>query len=181
MRPDENDTRDGGTDGSLADGMSDVSSSADRFGEDSYVEDTYDEPFDEDNYGDGGVDAGDSGDDTFGDGSTEPDDDGTGIVVPSDDTTVLDPDDAAVEEIELDMTGEENDPLEGVGYLIEELRDALLGEDDESGALSGPSPFDADPADVASDSDLDLTGDGLVDGHDLHEAGSVFDFDVSDG
>ena len=178
MRPDENDTRDGGTDGSLADGMSDVSSSADRFGEDSYVEHTDDEPFDEDGDGDDGV-VDDSDDDTFGDGSTGPDD--VGIVVPSDDSTVLDPDDAAVEEIELDMTGQENDPLEGIGYLIDELRDALLGEADGSGALSGPSPFDADPAGVASDSDLDLTGDGLVDGHDLHEAGSVFDVDVSDG
>jgi hypothetical protein len=110
----------------------------------------------------------------FGDGSTEPVEDDGGDLVPDEDTGIL-------ENVELDLEGNENDPLEGVGYLIEELKDALLGEDDETDVLADPSPFDADPADVASDTDLDLSGDGLVDGHDLDEAGSILDFDVTDG
>jgi hypothetical protein len=189
MRPDENDSPERGADGSLADGRSDVSS-AEPFGDDTYDDEVFDdEVFDdsygEDNYGDDSYGDDNSDEDGgFGDGSTEPveeDDDG-GILAPDEDTTILDTDDSVpAASGDLELEGHENDPLEGVGYLIDELRDALLGEDDQVDGLAGPSPFDADPVDVASDTDLDLTGDGVVDGHDLHEAGSVFDFDVSDG
>jgi hypothetical protein len=53
----------------------------------------------------------------------------------------------------------------------------------DSTAAEEPSdPYDVDPADVESDTDLDLTGDGLVDQHDFHEAvTSFFDFDVDEG
>ena len=181
MRPDENDSPERGADGSLADGRSDISS-AEPFGDDTYDDDVFDDSYGEDTYGDDD-DGDDNEDGGFGDGSTEPvDDDGGGVLVPDEDTTVLDTDDTLPGDTgDLELEGHENDPLEGVGYLIDELRDALLGEDDQVDGLAGPSPFDADPVDVASDADLDFTGDGVVDGHDLHEAGSVFDFDVSDG
>lgn len=180
MRPDENDSPEGGADGSLAGGRSDVSS-AEPFGEDTYDEEIFDD--------DDGVEVDDEDvvvdeDGGFGDGSTEPveEDDGGGVLVPDDDTTILDSDDALpTGSGDLELEGHENDPLEGVGYLIDELQDVLLGEDDPVAGLAGPSPFDADPVDVASDTDLDLTGDGVIDGHDLDEAQSVFDFDVSDG
>jgi hypothetical protein len=57
------------------------------------------------------------------------------------------------------------------------VREALFGEDDAAAA----SPFDTDPGDVGTDTDLDLTGDGLVDRDDLNEAASSLDFDVSGG
>ncbi|HZM30437.1 MAG TPA: hypothetical protein VFB77_08115 [Acidimicrobiales bacterium] len=186
MRPDENDSPEPGADGSLADGRSDVSS-AEPFGDDAYDEDVFDDTDSDDTDGDDTY--GEDGEDVFeedggfGDGSTEPvgEDDG-GVLVPGEDTTILETEDTVpADSGDLELEGHENDPLEGVGYLIDELRDALLGEDDPADGLAGPSPFDADPSDVASDTDLDLTGDGVIDGHDLHEAHSVFDFDVSDG
>jgi hypothetical protein len=189
MRPDENDSPAGGTGDSLAGGRGDVSTSTDPFGDDSYdvdvfEDDTYgDDTYGDDTYSEGAddvdVEVGED-DDGFGDGSTVPADDDTGILVPEGPDTVPEVEDS-VPGGELDLEGHQNDPLEGVGYLIEELREALLGEDGDVDDLAGPSPFDADPADVASDTDLDLTGDGLVDGHDLDEAHSVLDFDVSDG
>jgi hypothetical protein len=185
MRPDENDSPEGGADGSLADGRSDVSS-AEPFGEDTYDEEIFDDDYGDDGYGE---DVDDEEvvvdeDGGFGDGSTEPvdDDDGGGVLVPDEDTTILDTEETLpTGSRDLELEGHENDPLEGVGYLIDELQDALMGEDDPVDGLAGPSPFDADPAAVASDTDLDLTADGVIDGHDLHEAHSVFDFDVSDG
>src|SRR5690606_29348427 len=65
-------------------------------------------------------------------------------------------------------------PLEGIGFLLEELREAVFG-DDGAGAASALSPDTADPA---SGADLELLGDGAADGADLHEAESPFDLDV---
>ena len=82
------------------------------------------------------------------------------------------------------MVGHENSPFESVGHLLEEIGDALFGDEgdgEEEALVAAASPFDGDPADIASDEDLDLTGDGLIDGADLHEATSVFDFGVSGG
>ena len=76
-----------------------------------------------------------------------------------------------------DLLAQDNSPLEGIGFLIDEVREALFGEDDAAAA----SPFDTDPGDIGTDTDLDLTGDGLVDRADLHEAASSLDFDVSGG
>jgi hypothetical protein len=183
MRPTDEDTPDRGDGDSLADGVGEVSSSTDPFGDelsdddfdDELPDDTYgDDTYTEDTYGDG---------DGFGDGSTDPaetvddgvDDTGTG----DDDVTVLDPDDQLPE---LEIVGHENSPFESVGHLIEEIGDALFGDDaddDQQALAAAASPFDADPADIASDNDLDLTGDGVVDRADLHEATSVFDFGVA--
>jgi len=183
MRPTDEDTPDRGDSDSLADGVGEVASSTDPFG-DELSDDDFDDEFDddldiddtyrEDTYGDG---------DTFGDGSGEPDSsvdvgaDETG----SDDGTVLDTDDQLPE---LELVGHENSPFESVGHLLDEIGDALFGEDgdgDDEALAAAASPFDADPVDLASDEDLDLTGDGVVDQADLHEATSVFDFGVAGG
>ena len=181
MRPTDEDTPDRGDGDSLADGVGEVSSTTDPFG-DGLPDDDFDDEFDDDTgiddtyghdtYGDG---------DGFGDGSGEPDSsvdvgvDDRG----SDDGTVLDSDD---ELPELELVGHENSPFESVGHLLEEIGDALFGDEsegDDEALAAAASPFDADPVDLASDEDLDLTGDGVIDGADLHEATSVFDFGVS--
>lgn len=120
--------------------------------------------------GDGGYGDGDAGedvvifedDDQVGDVTVEPSDDA------ADDGTSLD---------DGDLLSEDASPLEGIGYLLEQVRDALLGDGDEDGSAA----FDADPADLASDSDLDLSGDGVVGGADLHEAASSLDLEVDEG
>jgi hypothetical protein len=183
MRPTDEDQPDRGDGDSLADGVGEVSSSADPFG-DELSDDDFDDSFDDD------TDIGDTygndtygDDDTFGDGSGEPDSsvdadvDDTG----SDDGTVLDSDDQLPE---LEMVGHENSPFESVGHLLEQIGDALFGDEsdgDDAALAAAASPFDADPADLASEDDLDLTGDGVVDAADLHEATSVFDFGVAEG
>jgi hypothetical protein len=65
--------------------------------------------------------------------------------------------------------------LEGSG-------EADLSETEDLASAEGRNVFDADPGDVASDTDLDFTGDGLVDAADLNEAVTgFFDFDVDPG
>ncbi|HET6948867.1 MAG TPA: hypothetical protein VFI47_00725 [Acidimicrobiales bacterium] len=198
MREDEDDAQ--GTsaaDTSLADGMGETAGSDDEFSSstepfgDDLPDETYGDSDDESpdgGFGDSYDDESTSGDggysDTYGDGDssttadTEPDDTGVFDTDDTDDTdgTLPTDDDAAVDP--LDMEAHDASPLEGIGYLLDQVRDALLGEDD---AASPASPFDAEPEDVASDSDLDLTGDGVVDRADLHEAGQIFDFRVEDG
>ncbi len=183
MRPSDEDTPDRGDGDSLADGVGEVSSSADPFG-DELSDDDFDDEFDDDSYGDDSYGADTYGDgDGFGEGSGEPDssvdvdvDDAGG-----DDGTVLDSDGQLPD---LEMVGHENSPFEGVGHLLEEIGDALFGDEgdgDDEAPAAATSPFDSDPADLASEDDLDLTGDGVVDGADLHEATSVFDFGVAGG
>jgi hypothetical protein len=147
MRPSDDDLPDRGDGDSLADGVGEVSSSADPFGDD-----LFDDSFGDDSYGD--IDVSDTyveeseDDDSFGDGSDEPDSsvdvdvDDTG----SDDGIVLDRDDQLPE---LEMVGHENSPFEGVGHLLGEIGDALFGDEteDDDGAPAAASPFDADPAD----------------------------------
>ncbi len=117
---------------------------------------------DDGGYGDGDAD-GDvviyESDDQVGDDTVEPSDDA------ADDGTSLD---------EGDLLPEDASPLEGIGYLLDQVRDALLGDGDEDASAA----FDVDPADLSSDTDLDLTGDGVVDAADLHEAASSLDFHV---
>ena len=177
MRP-EDDASDSSAaaDTSLADGLGetvepgDDVSSTDPYG-DEWPDDSYGDTEDEDD--DGGYS------DTYGDGdgstTVEPETDDTGIFGPDDEPDTLPTEDDA--SVDLDIESHDASPLEGVGYLLDQVRDALLGDDEGTGS----SPFDADPGDLASDSDLDLTGDGLVDGADLHEAGHVLDFGVEDG
>ncbi len=78
---------------------------------------------------------------------------------------------------DVDLVAQDNSPLEGIGFLIDEVREALFGGDDPAAA----SPFDTDPVDLETETDLDLTGDGVVDRADLHEAASSFDFEVGGG
>jgi len=193
---DDDDAPAPGPEGSLTDGLGETAdpgeyeSSGDQygdtdFGEDSYGEDTYatddtygtddtdgDEPF-----GDTTEDGTHGTDGTYGDGSAESGDAGetseAGDVV--DDTDATTDDGGALGGD--DLLAQDNSPLEGIGFLIDEVREALFGEDDAAAA----SPFDTDPGDVGTDTDLDLTGDGLVDRDDLHEAASSLDFDVSGG
>jgi hypothetical protein len=191
MRPtDEDDPQAGSADDSLADGLEPTteggfSSSTDPYGDtydedDDYGDDDYDEDDDDgydedDSYGDDGADEGD----TYGDGDATTWPGGEG----DDDTTALDEDEdggldpGVPEGGGLDPVAHDADPLEGIGYILDEIGDALFGEDDDEAAAS---LFDTDPADATTDTDLDLTGDGVVDRADLHEARSVFDFHVSE-
>jgi hypothetical protein len=74
-----------------------------------------------------------------------------------------------------DSYGDSESALEGSG-------EADLSETEELAFAEGGNGFDADPGDVASDADLDFTGDGLVDAADVHEAVTgFFDFDVDPG
>jgi hypothetical protein len=123
---------------------------------------------DDGTFGDGETDAGGDSGGVFDGGSSDRDDDGS----VTSDGGVLDG---------TDLLAQDASPLEGIGFLLDELHDALLGDDDEAALIEQEeaafSQLDQDPADIASDSDLDLTGDGVVDGADLHEARSVFDFE----
>ena len=150
------------------------SSDDDTYGEDSYGDDAYGDAPGDGSSGDGPSGEGPSGDGTYGDGDTgldEPTDDGTGTTDVDESVTE---DESPFEDADL---AQDNSPLEGVGFLIDEVREALFGEDDAGAA----SPFDTDPVDLETETDLDLTGDGVVDRADLHEAASSLDFGVSDG
>lgn len=49
------------------------------------------------------------------------------------------------------------------------------------GQAAGSSTFDFEPDEVSSDDDYDFTGDGVVDGHDVHEVLTGFhDFHVDE-
>ena len=112
-----------------------------------------------DAYGDADLDDG-----AYGDGTDDLEPEGSAL-----------PDDASGgpgEPLE-DPLAQDASPLEGIGFLLEELRDAVFGDDGEDAA----SAFALDPADLASGTDLDLTGDGVVDPADLHEAEAPFDVD----
>lgn len=121
---------------------------------------------DDGTFGDGETDAGGDSGGVFDGGSSDSDDDGS----VASDGGVLDG---------TDLLAQDASPLEGIGFLLDELHDALLGDDEAASLIEQEeaafSQLDQDPADTASDSDLDLTGDGVVDGADLHEARSVFD------
>lgn len=204
MRENDDDSPDQGDGGSLADGIGetagpgDQSSTTEPYGDsdfdDSYGDDGYaDDGYGDDGYGD---DAGPTTDDDDVIILDEPDDTGSpsdnggygegdgdgGVVIYEEDDTVDDAGDGdgPVSDgpdgsfDDSDLLAQDASPLEGIGYLIDEVRDALFGEDDEASSAA----FDPDPADLESDTDLDLTGDGVVDTADLHEAGHVLDFDV---
>jgi hypothetical protein len=178
--------------GSLADGLGETDSggyesSGDPYGDvdfddDAYGDDGTDGTYGEDGTSDDGTDEGSAG----GDGSY--DDDGTygdGDGQATTDDEVVDVDDEADDvDVTVDdgpptddeaFVAQDASPLEGIGFLLDEVREALFGDDDAAAA----SPFDTDPVDLETDTDLDLTGDGVVDRADLHEAASSFDFGVS--
>jgi hypothetical protein len=201
---DDDDAPAAGPQGSLADGLGETAepgeyeSSGDPYGEtdfgdDGYGEDSYGtdgttgDTTGEDSYGTDDTSGGDTygTDDTSGTDGTFGDGDGSADEADRDADGGRDADDdvdatAANDGSTLggdDLLAQDNSPLEGIGFLIDEVREALFGEDDAAAA----SPFDTDPGDIGTDTDLDLTGDGLVDRDDLHEAASSLDFDVSGG
>jgi hypothetical protein len=205
MRENDDDAPGQGAPGDLADGLGETaepgSSSTDPYGDepddpdgdtyddDAYDDDSYDDSYEDDAYEDDayGEEApyGDtpdgSGDGSYGDGDTT---DAGDVVaedatdLPGDDDPLGDSDGGGLDVDEpTDFGPEDADPLEGIGFLLDELRDAVFGDEDDASV----APLDADvfdPADLASDTDLDLTGDGVVDRADLHEAASPFDFGV---
>ncbi len=201
MREDDDAPQQGTADGSLADGLGETaqpgeySSTSEPYG-DGGIDDTYGEDsYDDDAYGDESTEPTDStdgsepDDTTAEDTSTQDDDGGYGDGESGDDGVVIyddtddtgdsgAPDDGSEPPdgtgFDDDLLAQDASPLEGVGFLIDEVRDALFGDDDEAAA----SAVDGDPADLATDTDLDLTGDGVVDSADLHEAESPLDFDV---
>ena len=74
-----------------------------------------------------------------------------------------------------DSYGDSVCALEGPGEVD-------LSETEDLASADGGNVFDRDPGEVASDTDLDFTGDGLIDTADLHEAVTgFFDFDVDTG
>lgn len=166
MREDD-DPQGGEAQGSLADGLGqtpgETPSATDAYGDDNIDDGAY----------------GDGADDGDGDGDTTGDDDTTGPADTADDADSgdLDPDVAALPD---DPSGahesalaQDASPLEGIGFLLDELHDALFGDDEGAASEFGP-----DPAELTTGTDLDLTGDGVVDGADLREAEDPFDFGV---
>lgn len=208
MRENDDDAPGGSGGGSLAEGLGETSgggggysTTTEPYGDvDDGFGDTYGDDYDDDSYGDRSTSGDDDVDLDVDDTSdvdveTDLDDDGgfgVGEVIDggtggeaADEAADGGPD---LEDPDLDDTGvddsgvddpfgsdgaEAASPLEGIGFLLDQVREALFGEDD---AAAGA--FQPDPAELASDTDLDLTGDGLVDGADLHEAASPLDFDV---
>ena len=129
-------------------------------------------------------DAGTTPDDgTFGDG--EPVGPEVDVDVGIDDTGQVDEadpgagDDADTTAADEGILAESSSPLEGIGYILDELHSALFGEDEAAAADEAVNTaLSQHPVELETDTDLDLTGDGVVDPDDLHEAGSPFDFGV---
>jgi hypothetical protein len=105
--------------------------------------------------------------------------DDTGQVDEVDPGTVDDADGSIAGADDGGILAESSSPLEGIGYILDELHSALFGEDEAAAADDAVNAaLSQDPVDLETDTDLDLSGDGVVDPDDLHEAGSPFDFGV---
>lgn len=187
--PDEDSTPDGdgSVSSSLGEGFASAEDLNEGFGEDDFSEDNYssDDSDDGDDFSD------DSFEDTIGDDSDGDTSDSPGLS-DSEASNVL-------EEILEDVFGDDGpevlDEVEAEGFrmdggeLFEALEDAYASTDagadltlDMGGELDGGLEVQEDafdPSDIPSESDFDLTGDGHVNVHDLHEATHPFDFDVS--
>ncbi|HEX6424032.1 MAG TPA: hypothetical protein VFZ79_11170 [Acidimicrobiales bacterium] len=189
----ENDDVTSGTSGgSLAEGLGETaepgggSSASGPFGDggvdDSYgdstgsqVDDSYDDAYGDATDGDAGGGFGD-GDVADTDATLDP----TGSDV-TDGVGDGSPGDAGLDG--LDVPSQGASPIEGIGYIIDQVREALFGSDDDAAgsvldADALASVRGAEPADLATEADLDLTGDGVVDHGDLLEAEQPFDFDA---
>jgi hypothetical protein len=167
--------------GDLADGLGETSAPGPS-GTDPYGDAYGDEDYGDDGYGGDG-----DGDGTYGDGvddDVQIEDETDSDV---DDTTL--PDEGDDDDLDIAATDPEPegaDPLEGIGFLLDELQDALFGEDDVdplAAAEAEAAELEAalDPADVPTDTDLDFNGDGVVDEADLHDVVSQFDIGGDDG
>lgn len=184
--PDE----DGTADGSVGDGFGPVTEDDlnGGFGDDDFSEDN---TFEDDTTGTDttSTDSTDSTDGGFGD------DDGEGDTPFGDGLSDAEAENVLVEILE-DVFGDDApevlDDASGTssdaGDVFEALTDVSLtdaGLDpmaEADNALSGldDGGFDPfEPAEIPSESDFDFTGDGQVDGHDLHEASHPFDFGIT--
>jgi hypothetical protein len=188
MRENDDDSGDLGTPvGDLADGLGETSepgpSGLDPYGDDSSGDDSYgDDSYGDDTYGD----------DTYGDGDTTDADVDDDVLIEDesdvdlDDTATTGDDDVGGLDIAAtDPEPEASDPLEGIGFLLDELHDALFGEDDADplATLAAEAEAEAalDPGDVPTDTDLDFNGDGVVDHADLHDVVAQFDLGGDEG
>jgi hypothetical protein len=125
------------------------------------------------------------GEGTFGDGEpVGPEADVDGGIDDTGQVDEVDPgagDDADITAAADGILAESSSPLEGIGYILDELHSALFGEDEAAAADEAvDAALSEDPVGLETDTDLDLdlSGDGVVDPDDLHEAGSPFDFGV---
>ena len=193
--PDEDGALDGGeVSGSVGDGFgSSAGDLTDGFGEDDFSDDN---TFDTTDTGDSG-DTTTTGDGSTADGSTADggtDDGGTSF---GDGLSDAEAENVLVEILE-DVFGDDapevlQDMEAATGLDGSELYQALDEADASDDAPAVPLMDEADgletlqddaydpydPAEAMSRSDFDLTGDGHVDHHDLHEAAHPFDFDIS--
>ena len=189
--PDEDTTLDGdgSASSSLGDGFgSSAGDLTDGFGDDDFSDDNYSSDSDSDS--DDADSSDDSFEDTFGDDTSDGDSPGL---------SDAEAENVLVEILE-DVFGDDGpevlDEVEAEGFRMDggELFEAM----DDAYASTGPVPdltidiggeldgggFDVpddafDPSDMVSETDFDLTGDGHVNVHDLHEAAHPFDFDIS--
>lgn len=194
--PDDDGSGEGAVSSTVGDGFGPVTGDdlEDGFGDDDFSDDnTFDDSFGDDtgdsvDTGDGGgpfddtSDTSGSGDTPFGDGLS--DDEAENVLVEiledvfgADAPDVLDTEEAGTSGDGSDvfgaLAGSSSDD-DGGGSLGD-----AFGDDGVSPVVDDPfDPFE--PAEIPSDSDLDFTGDGRVDVHDLHEAAHPFDFDITE-
>lgn len=151
----------------------------DGFGDDDFSDDT--------SFGDdtGDSDTGDSGDTPFGDGLSDAEAENVLVeiledVFGADAPEVLD---------EVGSGGGSSDdgglfeafdgaPDDDGGSFIDTLNETF--GDNGAGPVVGDAFDPFEPTDIPSGDDFDLTSDGHVDGHDLHEAAHPFDFGISE-
>lgn len=165
--PDEDGApEDGTTSGSVGDGFgTSAGELTDGFGEDDFSDG------DDTGFGDG--DTGDSSDTTgdggssFGDGLSDAEAENVLVEILED---VFGDDAPDVLEDMEDATGLDSGEL----YQGLDEADAFVGVADDGMA---EAPFDS--TDLPTNDDFDLTRDGHVDSHDLHEAAHPFDFDIT--
>ncbi len=182
----------------------------DGFGDDDFSDDTSidDTSFGEDTT-DSGTDTSDTGDGPFGDDSSDgpfgddSGDSGSGDTPFGDGLSDAEAENVLVEILE-DVFGadapevlDEVDAGGGSGGSSGDVFEALDGEaEDDGGSFvdtlnetfggdgAGQVVDDAfdpfEPTDIPSGDDFDLTRDGHVDGHDLHEAAHPFDFGITE-
>jgi hypothetical protein len=144
MRPTDDDSPDQSADGaSLADGMGETAEHGEDSSDDEWSDSTYDETYDETDE-----------DTSYGEGAIEDESDGDISDSDDDDVPVV-PEDEVVEPI--DLVAHDASPLEGLGFLLDQIGDALIGDDDAGDAdasvdflVDGPGPHD--PAEGAIDS-----------------------------
>jgi len=171
----------------LEDGFGDDDFSDDTsFGDD--TGDTTTVGTDEGSFGD---DTGDGGDTPFGDGLSDAEAENVLVEILED---VFGSDTEALDEVDstdagdggagtgsgdggvfeaFDGTTDEDDG----GSFVDTFNGAL-GDDGGSAVVDDFDPFE--PSDIPSGDDFDLTRDGRVDVHDLHEAAHPFDFGISE-